>query len=80
MNDHGPWEEYEVADGYRPGDVVGVFKRDDPWKTIFTPLDMLALPHINVQGGGVMGSNGACIVEENGWRSKVTPNLDASNQ
>jgi len=65
------------VDGYKPGDVVGVYRKDDPAKKLFTPIDALALENPAVKEDGVMGTKGACIVEENGWRSKVTPNTNA---
>lgn len=28
--DHGPWTDYEVVDGHRPGDIVGIRRKGDP--------------------------------------------------
>jgi len=30
IDDVGPWNEYELVDGHRPGEVVGVYRKDDP--------------------------------------------------
>jgi hypothetical protein len=43
IDDVGPWNEYELVDGHMPGDEVGVYRKDDPYQTIFTPTDMMAL-------------------------------------
>ena len=45
MNDHGPWNDYEVVDGSRKGEIVGIRKKGDPNGPIFTPQDMEALPN-----------------------------------
>ena len=48
-DDYGPWKEYELVDGARPGDVVGIRKRGDPSGKIFTPLDFEALPNYRLK-------------------------------
>ena len=38
VDDVGPWNDYEVVDGSKPGDVVGVRKiSDGPNGEVFTP-------------------------------------------
>jgi len=36
IEDNGPWNDYEIVDGTKPGDVVGVKKTGDPEGKIFT--------------------------------------------
>lgn len=43
--DYGPWEEYEIVDGQKPDDIVGIRKRGDKTGKIFTPLDFESLPN-----------------------------------
>lgn len=46
MDDHGPWKDYEIVDGSRKGEIVGIRKKSDgPNGPIFTPQDMEALPN-----------------------------------
>jgi len=71
--DYGPWNEYELVDGTQPGSVVGVYRKDDPTKKVFTPIDLLALTNPNVKGKGISGSRGAMIVHPDG---RVEPNLN----
>jgi hypothetical protein len=35
----------------------------------------LECPNVSIKGEGIMGSYGAVLVEEDGWKSKVRPNL-----
>lgn len=46
IEDNGPWNDYEIVDGTKPGDVVGVKKTGDPEGKIFTVQDMAALPNM----------------------------------
>jgi len=71
--DYGPWNEYELVDGCQPGSVVGVYRKDDPTKKVFTPKDLLALTNPNVKGLGVSKSKGAMIVHPDG-RIEANPN------
>lgn len=48
-DDYGPWKEYEVVDGSRPGDIVGIRKKGDPNGKIFTPLDFESLPNYRLK-------------------------------
>lgn len=42
----GPWNDYQVVDGAKKGDVVGIRKiSDGPEGKIFTPSDLCALPN-----------------------------------
>ena len=36
IDDVGPWNEYEIVDGHKPDDVVGVKKKGDADAKIFT--------------------------------------------
>jgi len=45
MNDHGPWNDYEIVDGAKRGEIVGIRKKGDHNGFIFTPQDMEALPN-----------------------------------
>lgn len=35
--DMGPWNDYEIVDGSKKGEIVGIRHRDDPSGRIFTP-------------------------------------------
>ena len=42
----GPWDDFEVVDGSKKDDVVGIRKiSDGPNGKIFTPMDLEALPN-----------------------------------
>jgi len=42
----GPWNEFDLVDGYKKGDVVGLRKKSDgPNGPVFTPKDFEALPN-----------------------------------
>ena len=43
--DHGPWTDYEIVDGNRPGDIVGIRKKGNPSGKVFTQYDFEALPN-----------------------------------
>lgn len=46
QDNQGPWNDYEVVDGDKETDVVGVRKLSDgPEGAIFTPADWEALPN-----------------------------------
>lgn len=46
INDHGPWNDFEIVDGCKKGDVVGVRKKSDgPGARIFTLNDFESLPN-----------------------------------
>lgn len=46
MDDYGPWNDYEVVDGHKKGDVVGIRKKSDgPGGMIFTLADYESLPN-----------------------------------
>ena len=44
-DDPGPWHEYELVDGCRADDIVGVRKIGPTKGMIFTPLDFESLPN-----------------------------------
>ena len=45
--DPGPWHDYEIVDGHKRGDIVGIRKKSDgPNGKVFTPCDMEALPNL----------------------------------
>ena len=48
-DDLGPWCEYEVVDGYKEGDIVGIRRRPDPFRIIKTPQDIVALKNPNIE-------------------------------
>ena len=38
IDDSGPWNDYEIVDGYIKGDIVGIRKKSDgPNGKVFTP-------------------------------------------
>ena len=42
----GPWSDFEIVDGYKKGDVVGIRKKaDGPNGPVFTPADLEKLPN-----------------------------------
>ena len=42
----GPWNDYEIVDGFNKDDIVGIRKKiDGPTGNIFTPLDLELLPN-----------------------------------
>ena len=42
----GPWNDYEIVDGHKKNDIVGIRKISDGVNgDIFTPLDLEALPN-----------------------------------
>ena len=44
--DYGPWNDYEIVDGTKKGDIVGICKKGDPTRTIlFGPNDFEKLPN-----------------------------------
>ena len=43
IDDHGPWNDFEVVDGCRHGDIVGVRRKADGH--LFTLADFEALPN-----------------------------------
>lgn len=43
--DHGPWNMFELVDGTKPDDVVGIRKKDDPKGRVFTVYDVEGLPN-----------------------------------
>ena len=45
INDVGPWQEYDLIDGAKRGDVVGVRRKDNPDGPVFTPQDLERLPN-----------------------------------
>jgi hypothetical protein len=71
----GPWLQYDLIDGDKPGDIVGVRRKDCPNEKIFTPIDMLALENPNIDGLGRSGTKGAVIVHLDG---RVEPNTKAT--
>ena len=36
IDDAGPWNDYEIVDGHKPGDVVGIRKKGEADAKIFT--------------------------------------------
>ena len=46
MDNLGPWNDFEVVDGYKKGDIVGIRRKSDgPSGKIFTPADLERLPN-----------------------------------
>lgn len=46
-DDHGPWDDFEIIDGFNKDDVVGLRRKSDgPNGKIFTPQDLEALPNM----------------------------------
>ena len=47
LEDHGPWEDFEVVDGIKRGDVVGIRRKADgaAGKVVFTPQQLESLPN-----------------------------------
>ena len=43
VDDVGPWNDYEIVDGNKPTDVVGIKKKGS--EEIFTPQDFEKLPN-----------------------------------
>jgi len=43
-DDQGPWNDYEIVDGAKPDDVVGIKKKGED-AVCFTPGDLLKLPN-----------------------------------
>ena len=43
--DWGPWKDFEVVDGDKKGDVVGIRRKGEEGPPIFTPQDLEALPN-----------------------------------
>lgn len=42
----GPWSDFDIVDGYKKGDIVGIRKKSDgPDGPVFTPADLEALPN-----------------------------------
>lgn len=39
LEDHGPWNDFEVVDGTKKGDIVGIRRKADGpnGKVVFTP-------------------------------------------
>lgn len=45
-DDHGPWTDFELVDGFNEDDIVGIRKKSDGKNGhIFTPKDFEALPN-----------------------------------
>jgi len=69
--DRGPWNKYEIVDSQEPGATVGIRLKSDPEGKIFTSKDIMALPNdLEVSKLDIGGSQGACIVNEEG---KIVP-------
>ena len=50
MDNLGPWNDFEVVDGYKKGDIVGIRRKaDGPGGRIFTPQDLEKLPNMLIQ-------------------------------
>ena len=45
LADAGPWNDYDLVDGYEKGAVVGVRRKDQPDGPVFTPNDLERLPN-----------------------------------
>ena len=46
-DDPGPWQDYEIVDGHKRGDIVGIRKKGDGLNgRVFTPHDVEALPNL----------------------------------
>lgn len=45
IDDAGPWNDYEIVDGHKPGDVVGIRKKGEADGKIFSVKDLAALPN-----------------------------------
>jgi hypothetical protein len=68
--DYGPWTEYEVVDGTEPNAVVGIRRKNDPFRRIFTWKDIAELENPVIAGSGEQGSKGAMIWSD----EKLIPN------
>jgi hypothetical protein len=48
--DDGPWNDFELVDGYKKDDVVGIRRKSDgPSGQIFTPKDFENLPNYMIE-------------------------------
>jgi hypothetical protein len=46
LDDAGPWSNYEIVDGHKKDDIVGVrLKSEGTEGKIFTPTDLQGLPN-----------------------------------
>lgn len=46
IDDAGPWNAFEIVDGYKKDDIVGIRKiADGPDGPVFTPKDLETLPN-----------------------------------
>lgn len=45
VDNAGPWDDFELVDGAKPGDVVGIKKKGEAGPPIFTPQDLERLPN-----------------------------------
>lgn len=46
IDNKGPWNDFEIVDGYKKGDIVGIRKKGDgPDGPVFTPKDLETLPN-----------------------------------
>ena len=41
----GPWSEYDLVDGNNENDMVGIVRKNDPFKQIITPKNIAELPN-----------------------------------
>jgi len=48
IEDAGPWNDYEIVDGDKPDDVVGIRKIGEENATIFTLKDLAKLPNHSI--------------------------------
>lgn len=49
----GPWNDFEIVDGYKKGDIVGIRKKSDgPNGPVFTPTDLESLPNYLISDPG----------------------------
>ena len=49
-DDDGPWNDFEIVDGYKKDDVVGIRRiSDGPSGEIFTPKDFEKLPNYIIE-------------------------------
>jgi hypothetical protein len=49
LDDHGPWNDYEIVDSAEPGAKVGIRKKGEE-EIIFSADDLMKLPNYKTSG------------------------------
>ena len=58
----GPWNDFEIVDVDQAGQgKVGLRRRDDPSRKVWTAEDIMKFENPIVKNGGVMGTSGAVM-------------------